>query len=895
MPPEFIRRLRRFARRDRWDAERAREFEAHLRIETEENLARGMSPEDARDAAHRKFGNVTQVREEIYRLNSLGRLELLWDDLRHAARLLRRSPGFTASAVLTLMFGIGAPTTIFSVMNAVMLRPLPFRDSDELVRINAIKNGAHVGSPSPLDIRDYAAANHTFQQMVAYDVWRKNVNLDVASAEPEQMAVGLVPAGYFQVLGVAPMMGRLFNEGENEPGRNFVAIIDASLWRARFSADPAILGRKIRINDELYTVIAVLPDAIPSWTESRRIDIWTPFAFDQIWTEASRGKQDYAALGRLKPGVTLEQAQADLAAIAERLAAAHPLDRGITLAVRPLADTRIGTLGPALRLLVGAVSLILLIACANLANLLLARNASRRREFAVRAALGAGRAGLVRRLLAEALLLSLLGCLAGLAFAELGRTVLTQSHLTNLVQLETVDVDSRVLAFALLASLGTTILFGLGPALSATRFDLISSLKEGGRPGALAPRHQRMRRALVSAEIGLCLMLLVSAVLLLQSMFRLQAQELGIRQDHLLKGHFYVPPVRYPDAGAITRFCDTFGDQVRSVPGVADASVTTIYPPRERWTQPLVIPGRPAQRIEDVPYTRFGVADAHLLRTLGIPLLRGRDFAESDTAASAPVALITNEFSRRYFSDRNPIGAQIHIGPPPGVVNVSPGSTIWDSSDVEIIGVIGDIRTDGLAAPPDPLIAVLYSQHPIVNYGFKDVVIRTSVEPHSVVPEIRRRLHELDSGMPFAEVQTIEELISDQTSSQRLTSFLLALFAGMGLALAVVGIYGVVSYLVAQRARELAVRLALGATPAEILRLVVREGLNMALLGGALGILGAWCARQLTSGMLFGISPLDPLTLASVTAFLMAVTAAASYLPAARAARLDPTEALRAE
>jgi putative ABC transport system permease protein len=543
-------------------------------------------------------------------------------------------------------------------------------------------------------------------------------------------------------------------------------------------------------------------------------------------------------------------------------------------------------------LLMGAVSLILLIACVNLANLLLARNSARQRELAVRVALGSGRGSLVRQLLAETLLLSLTGGAVGVGLAQIGLMSLTRMHPEDLPQLASVGIDRRVLAFTLLVSLLTSLLFGVAPAFMGTRLNLVDALKQGGRSGTAGPASQRFRNVLVVMEMAMSLMLLVGASLLVRSIVSLESQNLGIRQDHLLRGRIYLPPVRYPDPGAITRFCDQFANRVRALPGVMEATVTTVYPPNNGWIQMLGLPGHPATRIQDIPAAQFGVADAHFLKTLGIPLIRGRDFAESDGVSTPPVALISMEFNRRYFPNEDPVGQKIHIGPPQ-FLRMSPGENVTDAADVTIIGVVGDFKNAGLALPPEPQITVLYSQHPLVNYGFKDIVIRTASEPHLLGPAIRGQLHEMDSDMPFAEEQTIDELVEGQTGSQRFATVLLALFALAGLALAVVGIYGVVSFLVAQRRQELAVRMALGASPVNVLWLVLKQVLKMAATGAGIGLFGAWAAQQLMSGLLFGISPRDPATFAGAAAFLLVIAAIASVIPGARIMRIDAAEALR--
>jgi putative ABC transport system permease protein len=902
----FLTRLANVAAKRRHDERLKEEIEEHLALQAAENLRSGLPSAEARRQAMLKFGAVEAIKEEYRAERRMLFIDTLPRDVRHALRMLRKNPGFTMVAVLTLALGIGADTAIFSVIESVLFRPLPFSGADRIVRVQSTKDGIPVnangggrpGGPSAMDMRDFARSNRSFENMAAYDTWQKNVSFAGRETEPEQPWVGLVPRAYFEILDVKPIMGRLFTESESGVGKNYVAAISALLWNNRYGGDPAILGRTIRINDEPYTIVAVMPDVIPEWVESKAIHIWTPVGFadtsGDAYTEAARGARGAGTLARLKPGVSIEQAQADLATIAAALAAAHPIDRGIGVALERLSETRAHDLRPMLFLLMGAVSLILLIACVNLANLLLARNSARERELAMRAALGASRGRLVAQLLAETLLLSLIGGGVGLVLARIGVASLTRLHPENVPQLGSIGVDWRVLMFTVVVSLITSLSFGLGPALTGARLNPANALKLGSRSPTAGPRAQRMRNVLVVVEMAMSLMLLVGASLLVQSTLRLERQQLGVRQDHLLTGHFYLPGVRYPDTGAITRFSGQFADRVRALPGVTEASVTTIYPPNYNWTQMLGIPGNPATRIQDIPSAKFGLTDTHFLRTLGIPLIRGRDFAESDTAASPPVALITQGLERKYFTAENPIGLRIHIGPPQ-FLHMPPGVDITDSANVTIIGVIGDFRNNGLASPPEPQIIVLYSQHPFVNYGFKSIVIRSASNSHLLVPEIARQLHAMDAEMPFAQVRTIDEIVEQQTGSQRFTTLLLGLFAVAGLVLAAVGIYGVVSFLVAQRGRELAVRVAVGASARNVLWLVLKDGLRMAAIGASIGLIGVWATQKLINRLLFGISPVDPLTFAGSAVFLLAVVVIACWAPAWRAARVDPCIALRAE
>ena len=658
-----------------------------------------------------------------------------------------------------------------------------------------------------------------------------------------------------------------------------------------------MLGQKIFINDEPYTIVAVMPDVIPEWMEAARlgkVEVWTPFAFANVWSENERGRRGYGTIGRLKPGVSIQQAAADLTTIAAQLAATYPADQGVGVAVAKIADTRVGTLRPMLFLLVGAVSLILLIACLNLANLLLARNAVRERELAMRAALGAGRNSLIRQLLVEAVLLSLIGAVAGLGVAQIVVSTLRGVYSTNLPQLVSIQIDWRVVTFALGLCLVTSLFFGLAPALKATGVDLIDVLKTGGRIGTSSRGTQRVRNILVITETAMSLMLILVAGLLVQSIARLESQSLGIRQERLLKAHFYMPPVRYPDPLAITRFCDEFATRVRGLPSVIDVSVTTIYPPTNGWSQMLGLPDHPVTRVQDVPTAEFGVADAHFLKALGLSLLRGRDFSESDTATSQPVALISKEFSRQYFPNGDPIGQRVHIGPPQFLQSVAAANTA-DNADVTIIGVISDFRNRGLTNPPQPQIVGLYSQHPIVNFGFKDIVVRTASDPRSLSREMANQLHSLDPDMPLAEVQTFDEIVQRQIGDKRFTTILLSSFAIGGLVLVVVGVYGVVSIVVSQRKQELAVRIALGASRANAVTLVLSQAMRNAVIGIILGLIGALAAQRLIRGFLFQISAVDPITFVGGAIFLLAVATVASAIPASRATRIDPAQLLRQE
>ncbi len=836
-----------------------------------------------------------------------GWLESLVQDLKYAGKGMRGTPGFTAVAILILALGIGANTAIFSMVDSALLRPLPFPDSDRLVRIWSTKHGERLGGPSAMDLRDFATAAQSFEGLIAYDHWRKNVSGILGSNEPEELVIGLVPGTYFELLRIRPILGRLFSGAESVYGQHYVAIISSGLWRTRFAADPRVLGQTLRINGETYTIIGVVPDVVPGWMDQTTapITIWTPFASANIWSEAARGDRGDSSLGRLKPGVSYQQARTELSALAARLAREHPIDQGIGATVEPLADTRAGPVGPILLMLCGAVGMVLVIACANLASLLLARNSARSREMAIRAALGAGRSRLLRQLLIEALLLSLAGGLAGLGLSAAASAALSTMNTAGslpytaasnaLGQFWSAAPEPRVLLFTVAISIVTAILFGLAPAFTGTRVSLADTLREGGRSGAVSFGRQRVRRVLVTTEIALSLVLVFAAGLLAQTMARLQRQDPGFRADHLLIAHVFIPDGRYPDPDAITRFCDALGERVRAIPGVLDASITTGYPPSMGWQQMFTIPGMPVSRTTDVPVTHFAAVDAQYLKTMGFALRSGRDFADTDTSSSQQVAIVNEEFVRRYFPNQHAIGRQIQPGPPPGVPAARLASFGWSTRNITIVGVVRNFMNRGMALPPGPQLFSLFRQLRELNFGFKDIVVRTAANPESIVPAVARELKSLDAEIPLGEIRSMEAHIASQTADTRFTTVLLGLFAGLGTILAVIGAYGVVAYLVAQRTQELGVRLALGAGSRDILWLVLRYGLFIGLAGVVLGLAGAMVARRLLGRFLYGVSESDPFTLLSAAVLLLIVVVVASAIPARRAMRIDPVQALRGE
>ena len=820
----------------------------------------------------------------------------LIQNVRYALRQLHKSPGFAAVAVLTLALGIGASTAMFGVLNAVLLRPLPYPQPDRLVRIFSTQGDAVLG-PSPMDLRDFAAQNHTFEKMAVYDVWRKNVSASGESIEPEQMRVGLVPGEYFEVLGMKPLMGRIFKDEENQFGSHFEAIISYNFWQTRFHGDRSILGKSVRINDEPYTIIAVMPGEILDWwvgSPQGKTEIWTPFvpylnANETVWADDQRGGRGWGAIGRLKPGVSLQQANADLQRIAQNLAAQYPLDHGVGATLRPLQEDQVRNLGPVLRVLMGAVVLILLIACSNVANLLLARNSGRTREIALRTAMGAERFALIRQFTTENLTLGLLGGIVGCTLAWCGCVTVARAHPAQLPQLAGVEVDFRVLAFALGISILSSLIFGTVPVWASLKVSPAEAFKEGGRANSASRGRKHLGRLFVVSEIAFAVMLLIGTGLLIQSLLHLQNQRTGFRADHLLRTHLFLPPVRYPNTTSITRFSDEYASRVRQLPGVQDATVSASSPPDDQWKQNFTIDGRPVSRLEDTPFAARNAVDSHYLRTLGIPVAEGRDFSDFDNETSPPVALVNQAFVKQFFPTEDPIGKRLRIG-------ASQELGVQSTDEVfTIVGVIGDTMNRGPALPAMPHFTTLFRQTPDLNVGFKTLIVRTALDPMQLTSSIRQQLHSLDPNLPFAEVSTMDELIAQQTADRRYTTGLLALFACFGVVLALIGVYGVVSYVVAQRTNEIGVRMALGAQRGDVLWLILKNGLGMASIGAMLGLLGAWIFRQGVSQLVFEISPADPLTFSAAAALLILFALAASVIPARRAMKVDPMVALRYE
>jgi putative ABC transport system permease protein len=801
----------------------------------------------------------------------------LWQDLRYGARMLLKKPGFTLIAVITLGLGIGANTAIFSVVNGVLLRRLPYLDADRVMTLwqQNNKSGEMEGGASPGNFLDWQNRSQVFAEMSAAEPYSLNLT---GQDEPESFRSWLVTAGFFQILGVGALHGRTFAPEEYRAGNERVVVISYGLWQRRFGADPNLIGRTLRLNGQQYTVLGVMP---PEFQFPTGREMWAP----RVATERDkviRGSGYLPVIGRLKPGVTLAQAQQEMDVIAAQLTAEYPQangERGVR--VVPLPKQLTGRVRPALLVLLGAVGMLLLIACANVASLLLARAAEREREFAVRAALGAARGRLARQLLTESLLLALLGGLVGIMLAGWLSSAILSLTPGDLPRAGEVRIDSRVLAFAFAVSALTALIFGLAPALRFSRPDLNRSLREVSS-GATGLVRQRLRQALVVSEVALALVLLVGAGLLVRSFARLLQVNPGFSTDRALALEVHIWGVaRTPEQRAA--FFEQTLDRIAALPGVRAAGAVTALPFHESAIDPTVaftIEGRPAPLPGQEPTAYLTVATADYFHAMGIPLRSGRFYNPFDRQGAAPVALINETMARRYWPGEDPVGKKISA------------RLFGQPINCQIIGIVGDVRHTGLDSDPRPELFRPHLQSP---YGSMTYVVRTAGDPLMLLPAVKREIWAVNKNLPFTSTATVEQLVSRTLDQRRFTLVLLGSFAALALLLAAVGLYGLISFTTRQRTHEIGVRMALGAKARDITMLVVREGLLLVLPGVAIGVAGAWALTRFLSGLLFGVSATDPVTFAALSALLLVVALLACYIPARRAAKVDPLVALRYE
>ncbi|HKQ52489.1 MAG TPA: ABC transporter permease [Pyrinomonadaceae bacterium] len=804
----------------------------------------------------------------------------LAQDLRYAVRMLIKRPGFTAVAVLTLALGIGANSAIFSVVNAVLLRPLPFAEPDRLVYAEGgdLRDGSKAGSISPPDFLDYREQNHVFERLAAFMPMSFTVTGDGSASE--RVSAALVSHGFFETLGTMPLPGgRTFLAEEELDGRNTVAILSYGLWQRRYAGDPKIVGKTIAVNGETATIVGVMPQG---FEYPREAQLWYPIPFKGPET-STRRFHFLRGVGLLKPGVTLAQAQADINSIARQLERQYPesntnFSMGLTL----LTEWTVGEMRPTLLILLAAVGFVLLIACANVANLSLARGASRAREVAIRSALGASRGRVVRQLLTESVVTALVGGALGLLLAMWGVDLLVSLSPENLPRVKEVTTDWRVLGFTLVVSVLTGVMFGLFPALATSKTNLTETLKEGGR-GAAGAGRQRLRGLLVVAEVALSLVLLVGAGLLVKSFLRLSSVDVGFVPTNVLSMQLSLPPTNYSDPRRRANFYDQLAGRLESLPGVQAAGTVSELPLSGQENDTFFnIEGKPAAAFgstENDANIR-GISPAYF-HALGVPLVKGRFFEQRDNMDSPKVVIVNDSFVKRYLPGEEALGKHLIIdyGPEP--------------FKAEIVGVVGGIRHSSLAqAEPSAEMYVSVLQAPSFR---TNLVVRAAGDPVQLTAAIRSEVQALDKDLPIYNVKTMEQHISASAAQPRFRTLLLGIFACVALVLAGIGIYGVISYSVTQRTHEIGLRVALGAQRGDVLRLVVWQGMRMALVGICLGVAGAFVVTRVMSSFLFGVSATDSLTFVGVSLLLAVVSFLACYLPARRATKVDPMVALRYE
>jgi len=839
------------------------ELRIHVDMATEANLRRGMGPEEARRTALREFGNLGGIRDTAYEIRGGGMLESLWQDIRFGARVLRKSPGVTLSAMLTLALGIGATAAVWSVVYPVLIRGLPYRDPDRLVRINETClpkfSSFAVASGNFVDWREQAQG---FESMAAYQSITANLT---GGGEPERVKGMRVTPGFFELFGMTPVWGRGFAGDEDG-----VVVLGAGFWQRRFGGDPGVLDRSVTLDDKSYQVVGVMPaDLYPVVGE---VDFWKPAALTPE-ERNNHGGHSFQAVGRLAAGATAETARASLDEVAARLEEQFPrTNGGWRVMVVPLEDSVAGSVRPALLVLCAAVVFVLLIACANVASLLLARSVSREREIAVRAALGAGRGRILRQLAVESVLLSLLGGGLGLALGLWGVDVLLALAPEGLAGVKGVRLDLSVVAFTFAASLLTGLIVAIAPAHQATRTDLNAALREGSQGGGRA----RGRRVLVAVEVASCVLLLVAAGLLLRSFGRLLAVDPGFHADGALTVALELPERRYPDDARQEAFFRRVTSEVASLPGVRAVGAAQTIPFRIDWVFSFWVDGRPSPKSGQEPSANYYAVTPDYFRAMGITLLRGRGFTEQDRKDAPLVVIVNEKLARELFPGEDALGKRL--------VGFRPG----DGS--EIVGVVADMRHYGLSRPTTYQVYEPAWQQPVSRMT---LVVRSEGDPSGLAAPIRAHIHAIDEDLPLAAVETVDHIVSASVSRQRFSVVLLSVFAAVALLLAIVGIYGVISDAVTQRTREIGVRMALGAQSGHVVKLMIGQGLVPALVGLVVGLAGALAATRLMSSLLFGVSATDPTTLGLVSALIAGVAALACWVPARRATKVDPMAALR--
>ncbi len=871
----FLDRLRALRDSDTVHEEIDEEMRFHLDMRTEENVRRGMSPEEARREAESRFGRLTKLKEMGYEVRGGGWFETLWQDLRYGARMFLKQPGFTLIAVLTLALGIGANTAIFSVVDAVVLRPLPYIEPERIVWLFDALPQLPTAPTSLPEFLDWKDQNHSFEHVAAF--LNSNVFVDTDGV---LTPVGFVTPDTFALFRVSPILGRSFTDEETLPGHQHVTVLGHALWQSRFGSDPNVVGRTINLDAEAYTIVGVMPEG---FSFPDRAKLWTPLVIDK--TKLDRGPHYLPVVGRLKPGVTLTQAQADMSILAAHLSALHPeKNAGHGVKLELLRDVVVGNIRPALFILLGAVGFVLLIACANVANLLLGRVGVRQKETALRTALGASRLRIIRQLFTESMMLSIAGGVAGLLIAFGGVKWLVSMGPATIPRVHEIAIDPSIIFFTLLISVATSVLFGLAPALQASRPDLTDALKEGGRSSA-GPHRSRLRTVLVISEVALSLVLLVGAGLMIRSFAKLNQIDPGFNPEGVVTTGVYLLPSKYPDNERIPSFYSQLVERVTATPGVVSAATISDLPLfGSNTSDSFTIEGRPPVAKQDEPSTEYHAVSPRYFETMGIPLLAGRDIAWSDTKQTPNVVVINETLAQRHFPGESPLGHRISLQG-------------QERDPFLIIGVVGDVRQLGLDRERVPEVFVPYLQDPLGKNYHREIMIvaRTKSDPNAIAGSLRAAQTSLDKSLPVYNMKSMTEYLHDSLARRRFNLILLTAFAGVALVLAAVGIYGVISYGVTQRTHEIGIRMALGAEKSDVLRLVVRQGMAMALGGVAIGLLAAFALTRLMESLIFGISVTDPLTFAGIALLLTLVALLACFVPALRATKVDPLVALRYE